>query len=249
MAKFHFLFLISFFAIIACHQESKEVPNPASTTINTQLASLYPINHQWIELQTLQYVKNGDEHRNFKLNTSFTERHWNSSLFSKWCDGEYCYQLDEFLQLKKQASMDVSEESSPSDINYLIPLEHQIIAVSSVPEENIFTIRAYDQSLNELWSTIYERSRTDSNGIHINYAEILGYNQHILAYHSSSPQIPKSGFIDLSNGRKKQDEQQWNALLIDEDLKTVLGEIIQNADLSYAIQIGNEAEQIVNCRT
>ncbi|MCO5229997.1 MAG: hypothetical protein M9958_02455 [Chitinophagales bacterium] len=237
-------FLIGIILLTACNQQEQKPSSITSNLMDSTVASLYPFNNQWIELQSMQYVNNSDGNRDFKSDQNFSEPHLKTISYSKWCEGEYCYQLDEFNTLEKIQSSESSEIADPNVLNYLIPLDSQIIAVSSLPTENIFTIKAYDRDINELWNTIFERSRNDSNGVVMSYAKILGYNNHVLAYHSSFPQIRKSGYLDLSDGRKKQAEEQWNALIIDEDFKTILGEVIQNVDLSYAIRIGNDIDSL-----
>lgn len=249
--KFKLFILI--FSCVAILLSCKNKENSSSTfdtdTVDAKLVSLYPINNQYLELQNLEFVENIDESRNFK-NTTALKNNLKTTLYKKWCENGECYQLNEYHIVEKSSENNSNNiKAAPSDINFIIPSSHGIVSVTSLPNENIFTIKLWDQQLSEKWSTIYERSKLDSNNELVQYAEVLGYNDELLVFHSSNSEIPKSGYVLIKNGFKKQEEYQWSGMLIDEDNSTVLGQIIQNNDLSYSIRIGNTMSELPNSVT
>lgn len=227
-------------SVISCNsKQEKDTSVSSEFSIDPNIASLYPLQGKWLELQNLEFVTNANENRNFKKSDSYHPP-LKTAIYSRWCDEGQCYQLNlsNQLEVAPQTSNNTLAADQDAD-NFLIPFQQGFLTATSLPQENIFTVRYYDAQLNEKWSTIYEKSRIDSAGNPIHYAEILGYNDHLLAFHSNSKEIRKSGFIYLDNGIKKQEETQWTGLLIDDDQRTVLGQLIQNEDQSYSLMIGN----------
>lgn len=241
--KLFILLLISSTVLFSCKNKNNS-SNKNIITIDTNLSSIYPLNQQNLELQNLEFIEASEEKRNFK-NTSAVKNNLETTLYKKWCKDGECYQLNDNLELEKAAGNNNNNTKvSFSDINFIIPSNYGIISVTSLPNENIYTIKLWDEQLSEKWNTIYERSRLDSNGQLEQYASVLGYNDELLVFHSSNSDIPKSGYVLLKNGYKKQEEYQWSGMIIDEDNTTVLGQIIQNNDLSYSIRIGNTVSDL-----
>lgn len=239
--KLFILIFSSLILTISCKNKKKSHSSQENKEqiIDTKLASLYPLNNQFLELQNLQFAENVDEKRNFK-NTHALENNLKTVLYKKWCQDGECFQLNENYILEKKPQVNSTNiAANTTDINYLIPSKNGIVSVTSLPNENIFTIKLWDNQLTEKWNTIYERSKLDSNGQNLQYAEVLGYNEQLLVFHSSDSEISKSGYILLKNGYKKQEEFQWSALLIDEDNTTILGQVIKNSNLSHSIRVGN----------
>ncbi len=236
-----YLFYIAFgFSIISCNsKQEKNSSGNSELSIDPNIASLYPLNGKWLDLQNPEYTSNSNESRNFKKSAAYNDP-LKTDIFSRWCEGGQCYQLNQMNLPEVVPQTDgKTQKANKNAINFLIPFQNGLLTATSLPQENIFTVRYYDLQLNEKWSTIYEKSRIDSAGHSIHYAEVLGYNEHLLAFHSNSNEIRKSGYINLDNGIKKQEEAQWTNLLIDDDQRTVLGQLIQNKDQSYSLMIGN----------
>lgn len=239
--KFKYILLIfsSFYILSSCKNKENNSVQSDEKIIDTNLASLYPLNNQILELQNLEFVENLEENRNLK-NTSSLKNNLETTLYKRWCQNGDCFQLNSSLILEVIPQNDNNSiKASSSDINFIIPNKNGIVSATSLPNENIYTIKLWDNQLIEKWNTIYERSKLDSNGQNIQYAQVLGYNDQLLVFNSSDSDIPKSGYVLLKSGYKKQEEYQWSGILIDEDNTTVLGQIIKNNDLGFSIRIGS----------
>lgn len=239
-----FFYIALAYTIVSCqnHQENK-TDNIPQNAVNEQLNSLYPLNGKWLELQNLQWVNEPDENRNFKNTGASSEL--KTLIYTQLCAQGKCIQFNalKILEVIPQESLK-SEAADKNALNFFIPVKDGWLTCTSLPDENIYTIRLWDSQLHEKWNTIYEHSRPDSNSQITHYAQILGYNDNILAFNSSSEEIRKSGYINLNNGLKKQEEAQWTGLLIDSDQQTVLGQLIRNEDLSYSLMIGNRLSHL-----
>lgn len=234
-----FFYIALAYTIVSCQNSQQNETNGTSqVVINEQLNSLYPLNGKWLELQNLQWVNEPDENRNLKNTGAGSELQ--TLIYTQLCAQGQCIQLNalKILEVIPQESLR-SEAADENAFNFFIPVKDGWLTCTSLPDENIYTIRLWDSQFHEKWNTIYEHSRPDSGGQNIHYAQILGYNDNILAFNSSSDEIRKSGYINLSNGLKKQEEAQWTGLLVDSDQQTVLGQLIHNEDLSYSLMIGN----------
>ena len=239
--KFSLLIFSSIILTFSCKNKKNSQSNQEieERIVDSKIASIYPLNSQYLELQNLQLVEKIEDNRNFK-NTQALGNNLKTILYKKWCQDGDCYQLNTNYILEKTPQVNSNSIiANSTDINYIIPSKYGVVSVTSLANENISTIKHWDNQLSEKWNTIYEKSKLDSNGNNVQFAEVLGYNNELLVYHSSDSDIPKSGYILLKNGYKKQEESQWSAMLIDEDNTTVLGQVIQNANLSYSIRIGN----------
>src|SRR5690606_31267900 len=139
--------------------------------------------------------------RNFKNSSNFkTLQH---EIFETFCIDEACYQINESLQLEKISEQgSATKKAEGSANNFFFPISNAWIVATSLPTENLFTIKKLNVELQEQWQIIYEKSRLDTLVKMIQYSNVLGYNDHILIFNSNIDQIRKSGFIDLENGIK-----------------------------------------------
>lgn len=224
----------------ACQSTDNAIQEKIELSIDNTLASLYPIQDKWLELQNLEWTDNENSIRDFKKSEGY--RILRKDIFSTYCKDEYCLQINPALQLEIIDPTGKSSEKVDFPTNsFFFPVKEGWITVTSLPDENLFSIKKLDENLQEKWNTIYEKSRLDSNGISIPHTRLLGYNDHLLIFHSPIPNLRKSGYIQLSDGVKMQSEENWSSLIIDEDQSTVLGQLIQREDLSYILKAGSRA--------
>jgi|GEM_PF-6496248 len=239
------LFKISCLACLlllaACNTKTAGLSEDQQDTPGTDknAVSVYPLNGKGIELQTLQATDDIEDHRNIKK-TDALKSNLATTAYSQYCMDSICIKLSanglpEIIPAKGQTSVPAEANA----LQFILPRKNGWVTAISLKDENIFTIKGYDTQLTETWSTIYERSKTDDVQRLQRYAAIAGYNNDILVFHSDNDSIRKSGYIDLNNGQKKLADEQWAGLLLDSDHKTVLGELLKNEDLSYAIKIGD----------
>lgn len=235
---FPFLILISF---VSCQNsdKTKSDQNPTKE-INLSLASLYPLQDKWLELQNLQWVEQASDSRNFKNSSDFHSL--KNEVYATFCNKDACYTIDESLQFTEiPQDADNTRKIDGIADNFLFPTQDGWVVATSLPNENLFNIRKLNIQLEEQWQIIFEKNRTDSTGQLVHYAQILGYNDDLLIFNSKTKDIRKSGYIQLNNGIKKQAEAQWSSLIIDEDERTVLGQLVQNEDLSFELQLGSKS--------
>ena len=233
-----YIFIIcSIFTIQSCQsQKTDSQPISTSPTINKSLASLYPLNGKWIELQTLEWIEFGSEQRNFK-NSELYHPHLKSKIYSLFCTDTACIQFNEFnkLIMFPQNGM-YSEKLEHNSAKFFFPISSGWITATSTPQDNLYTITAYNVDLSESWNTIYQKNSIDSKGQNIHFANVLGYNDKVLVFNSSSNDIRTSGLISLDNGQKILDNTQWVNVLLDTDQKTFLGSLIQDTSLNYILK-------------
>lgn len=212
--KKYFLIIGIISCLYSCNTSQESPKGKSELDINHTLASLYPINNQWLELQNLEWAKDVDEKRNF-LHSEYYQVLKND-IYSRFCTDQECLSIDSTLQIKVTPNEGLSSilAKNPSH-HFLFPIHQAWIVVTSLPNENLYNIKKLNLQLEEQWQTIFEKSRLDSLSKTILFSQVLGYNDQILAFHSNEKSIYKSGYIDLNNGSKKQADQQWSSLIID----------------------------------
>lgn len=242
----YFIPILIFISIVACQNSNEHSSHPnTSKELNLNLASLYPLQGKYLELQNLKWAEKGADTRNFKNSSDFHSL--KKEVYATFCNEDACYTINENLEFV-EIPQDASNTRKIDGIadNFLFPIQDGWIVATSLPTENLFKIRKFNLRLEEQWLTIYEKNRIDSSGQMVHYAQIAGYNDHILIFNSNTKEIRKSGYLQLENGIKKQAEAQWSSLIIDEDEKTVLGQVVQKEDLSFELQLGSKSIPLPN---
>lgn len=222
----------------ACQQQTDQ-QQANDKIVDHSIASLYPIGKEWIELQNLEKVNNANKERNYKTSILFTAP-LKTEVYRQWCGDGNCFQFNAFNELEMIPQEDlISENAQEHSLNFLFPIKNGWVTATSLENENIYSIKFLDHNLQEQWSTIYKKSKIDEENNWIDFAHILGYNDHLLIFNSTSEQYKRSAYIDLHTGNKVQKDEQWVNILIDTDQKTVLGRLIENEDGSYSLKVGS----------
>ncbi len=233
------LFLIVLFIWGCSDRESTDYSNVVTTEADPTLASLYPVGSMWVELQLMETIRNPNPERNFKKSDLFAPD-LKTDLYRLWCEDGSCYQLNSSNELELIAREDLeTERTSSESLNFFFPIQDGWITVTSMEDENIYTIRHLDKALHTQWTTIYQKSYINTEDELTQFANVLGYNDHVLIFNSSAEEYKKSSYINLHSGNKKQKNEQWLEVLLDSDRKTFLGRLVLLEDAAYSLEIAD----------
>lgn len=234
-------FLVISIHLIGCGQGDDSQTYQKDIIVDTELASLYPIAGQWIELQNLSIDKKADAQRSVK-NSSRFPLPMQSALFHQWCEGGNCIQINSSNELEwiPREGME-SELAELQDGRSFFPVSDGWISISSYGDENFYTVQKWDEDLAVVWTTIYQKTLVDEELNNISFVRLLGYHDDLLVFGTNYEAAPRSGYIQLGNGQKFQREENWAGLLLDFDQATVLGRLIKDEVGDYQLIARSES--------
>lgn len=232
------LLLIACAFLFSCNQKV-EVELPASEpAYDSTAVSLYRLNGDIIDLERLEKVSVWSDARDFRQQQP--DSRLKTILYSRWCADGYCYEID-----NNTGTVDVFPAGNALDVKpvsfgpaFLIPTSQGVLSFFSKADEHLFNVQHINAQGPVLWTSIYEHRSGTEEDTSFSATSLMGYNEQVVIFRSTGPGWRRSGLIQIADGRKRMEDAQWEAVLLDDDGKTVLGFVVRNPAGEKVLQLG-----------